>query len=454
MMEEKNIIAIEIGSSKIKGALGSYAPTGTLTVKAVEEEPLLDWVRYGAVSNVEETSRLVNRIIRKIENRVAPSKVTTVYVALGGRSCCSMRRDVERNLPEEREITEQILSELRSEAASAPLPDRDLLAVVPRQYVIDKTEVSRPKGTVGHNIRFSANLITCRLPTKRNIDILFNDKLQLEIGGYEVRQLALGDLVLTSEEKKLGCMLVDFGAETTTVSIYKKGRLQYLNTLPMGSRNITRDITSLNYLEEKAEELKRKQGNASSNVAAVAHANGIDYTTLNNLVSHRAGEIIANINKQIEYAGYTASQLSGGIVIVGRGSRLAGFNERLQTKTTMKIRSGSISQPEVRIADSRISASDAADVISVLYKAAIHGARECLKMDVVNLEEEPEEDTASLTEETIEPIVENPVPEPARKKKGFMATLRSIKDNLGSALLPIEEPEEDEDEKVLQDDPD
>lgn len=365
-----------------------------------------------------------------------------------------MRRDVERNLPEEREITEQILSELRSEAASAPLPDRDLLAVVPRQYVIDKTEVSRPKGTVGHNIRFSANLITCRLPTKRNIDILFNDKLQLEIGGYEVRQLALGDLVLTSEEKKLGCMLVDFGAETTTVSIYKKGRLQYLNTLPMGSRNITRDITSLNYLEEKAEELKRKQGNASSNVAAVAHANGIDYTTLNNLVSHRAGEIIANINKQIEYAGYTASQLSGGIVIVGRGSRLAGFNERLQTKTTMKIRSGSISQPEVRIADSRISASDAADVISVLYKAAIHGARECLKMDVVNLEEEPEEDTASLTEETIEPIVENPVPEPARKKKGFMATLRSIKDNLGSALLPIEEPEEDEDEKVLQDDPD
>lgn len=38
-MEEKNIIAIEIGSSKIKGALGSFSPNGILTVKAVEEEP-------------------------------------------------------------------------------------------------------------------------------------------------------------------------------------------------------------------------------------------------------------------------------------------------------------------------------------------------------------------------------------------------------------------------------
>ena len=294
-MEEKNIIAIEIGSSKIKGALGSFSPNGILTVKAVEEEPLLDWVRYGAVSNVEETSRLVNRIIRKIENRVAPSKVATVYVALGGRSCCSMRREVERNLNEEREITEDILADLRIQAASVSLPDRDLLAVVPRQYVIDKAEVSRPKGTVGRNVRLSANLITCRLPTKRNIDILFNDKLQLPIGGYEVRQLALGDLVLTHEEKKLGCMLVDFGAETTTVSIYKNGHLQYLNTIPMGSRNITRDITSLNLLEERAEELKRKEGHASGNI--VTQHNSFDHAELNNLVSHRAGEIIANIHK-------------------------------------------------------------------------------------------------------------------------------------------------------------
>ena len=34
-------------------------------------------------------------------------------------------------------------------------------------------------------------------------------------------------MILTPEEKRLGCMLVDMGAETTTVSIYKEGHLVY-----------------------------------------------------------------------------------------------------------------------------------------------------------------------------------------------------------------------------------
>lgn len=449
-MEEKNIVAIEIGSSKIEGALGTYSPSGVLTVRAVEEEPLLDWVRYGAVSNVEETAHIVSRIIRKIENRVAPQKVTTVYVALGGRSCCSMRRDVEQQLPEEREITEDILAALRDEAASTPLPDRDLFAVVTRQYTIDKSVVSRPKGTVGRNVRFSANLITCRLPSKRNIDLLFKDKLQLTIGGYEVRQLALGDLVLTPDEKRLGCMLVDFGAETTAVSIYKHGHLQYMATLPLGSRNITRDITALNYLEEKAEEIKRKEGNASGNVTAMQHLNGIDYTAVNNYVSHRSGEIIANIRKQIELAGYRSSDLSAGIVIVGRGARLAGFNDRLSSTTAMKIRVGGISSPNIRIADSRISATDSADVIAVLYKAAIHGAVECLKSDIVELVPDDEPETELVADES-ELVTEigNPEPEPAKKKK--KKWYNRVRDSIGNFL---DEGDDDDDDGTLDEDPD
>lgn len=452
-MEETNIVAIEIGSSKIKGALGSYSPTGVLTVKAVEEEPLTDWVRYGAVSNVEETSHLVSRIIRKIENRIAPRKIESVWVALGGRSCHSEPRDVDLSLPEEQEITSNMLKRLHEEAAATPLTDRDLLAVVPRQYVVDKSVVAKPKGTVGRNIRFSANLITCRLPSKRNIDLLFNDKLKLKIGGYEVRQLALGDLVLTSEEKRLGCMLVDFGAETTAVSIYKHGYLQYLATLPMGSRNITRDLTALNYLEEKAEEIKRQYGNAAANVTSTQQINGIDMSQVNNFVSYRAGEIIANIRKQIEYAGFKTSDLSAGIIIVGRGSRLTGFTDRLATNTTMKLRTGAITSPEIRIADSRISQSDEADVISVLYKAALHGAKECLTSDVVELVEEDIPETELVPEEpkdTIEEMSEPSTP-PAKKPKkpGLFSKWRQKFDEIIN-----ENDDEDDDSDVLVDDQD
>lgn len=454
-MEETNIIAIEIGSSRIKGALGSFSPSGILTVKAVEEEPLLDWVRYGAVVNVEETSRLVNRIIRKIENRIVPQKIARAYVSLGGRSCCSTPRVIDRKFREEQEITDTVLHQLRDEVAETPLPDRDLFAVVPRQYIVDKREEKSPKGTMGSNIRFSANLITCRLTTKRNIDILFNDKLGLEIGGYEVRQLALGDLVLTNEEKRLGCMLVDFGAETVAVSIYKHGHLQYMATIPMGSRNITRDLTNLNYLEEKAEEMKIKYGNAASTVQSTQQLNGVDCTAVNNYVSHRAAEIIFNIRKQIDLAGFKNFDLPAGIIIVGRGAKLIGFNDRLASVTSMKLRTGAISSPDIRIVDSSISASDAADVISVLYKAAVHGAKECLTANVVELLDDSDSTliTEATNEEVLEPVVEEIAVDSSNntakaKKKWWKIASDRLKDLIDDSY------EDEDDDELLRDDRD
>ena len=137
-MEEKNIIAIEIGSSKVRGAIGNYSPNGVLTVQAVEEESMLEWVRYGAVSNIEEVALLVNRIIRKIENRVSPRKVTSVYVGVGGRSFCTLPREVEMQFAEDVEITDEIIDDLVREAAVSPYCDKELLEVVPREFFVDK----------------------------------------------------------------------------------------------------------------------------------------------------------------------------------------------------------------------------------------------------------------------------------------------------------------------------
>lgn len=445
MMEEKNIIAIEIGSSKVKGAIGSFNTGGILTVQAVEEEPLLDWVRYGAVSNVEEVATLVARVVRKIENRVSPRKVTTVYVGIGGRSFCTVPRDVERQLPDEMEITDDVLTRLEQDVRVSPYPDREMLAVVPREYVIDNSRVVRPKGTVGRKIRMSANLVTCRPQTKRNLERLFTEKLKLQVGGYQVRQLALGDLILTSDECRLGCMLVDFGAETTTVSIYKHGRLQYMATLPLGSRNITRDITKLNFLEEKAEELKCNMGNASGTQSQYPSLGSIDYTAVNNYVSHRASEIIANIKEQIKLAGFTTAELPAGIVIVGRGARLAGFNERLAAVTALPVRSGNITMPEIRFSSSVISSADASDVISVLYKAALDGAAECLTAPAVAMDAETEPEPEPEPETKTEDIEMPTEPDPRPRKKWF----DKLKDAITNAM---DDSDGDEDESDFKDD--
>lgn len=374
-MEQKNIVAIEIGSSKIRGALGVIDSNGILSINAVEDENLVDCVRYGIIQNVAEVGNRINTILGRLEAKAPGRKITGVYVALGGKSLRATRTEQNRQYSTEVEITADMVKQLNVEALSTTLADRDILEVTPCEYFVDRHLVKRPEGSLGRNLQATLNLITARSVMKRNLRQLLENRLRLDVKGYVVRQLAQADLVITNDEKRLGCMLVDFGAETTTVSIYRGGALQYLATIPMGSRNITRDIASLNHLEEQAESLKKQGGNAIPGSQQSAF-DAQEFVEINNYVSARAGEIIANINEQIKLARLTPSQLAAGIIIVGNGAKLKGFIDRLAKVTTLKVRAGSMPMSNIRILDPCIRVSEAIDVIAVLNAVALVAA-EC-----------------------------------------------------------------------------
>lgn len=414
MEEEKYIVALEVGSSKIKGAVGVVDPAGTLTVKAVEEEKLVDSVRYGCVRNVAEVSRAIRAIIDRLELRESPRKIEGVYLAVGGRSLLSSVIDVERRLPTEMEITGEMIDDIFSEALSQPLHERAVIDVTPREFRVNGSPANRPVGNYGSSIVASLNLISCRAQLINNLRLVVEDRLHLKIRDIFVRQLIEGDLVLSNDEKRLGCMLVDFGAETTTVSIYKNGALQYLQTIPLGSRNITIDITSLNHLEERAEELKISGGNALTGADSAqnptAAFSGSDFTEINHYVAARAGEIIANINEQMNLAGFKPETLPAGIIVVGQGARLNGFNRRLEKMTKTKVRVG-MPGGRIRLADSHIQPGDAVDVISLLA-AASRDAAECTSRPAVQqpvIMEQPE-----VVPEVAATVVEEPA---ARKSQ-------------------------------------
>lgn len=436
-MEQKYIVAIEIGSSKIKGAVGAVDETGALTVLNIEEEKLIDCVRYGCIQNVEEVSNRVSRIIRLLEenNSISPRKIKGVYVGMGGRSLSASSREIQRQLPDELEITERIIEQIKDEARATNISERDVVDVLPRSFTIDNQPAINPVGIFGQQINANLNLLTCKPQIKRNLNRVLGERLQLAINGYVVRPIAVADLVLSDDEKRLGCMLVDFGAETTTVSIYKDGALHYLETIPLGSRNITRDITSINHLEEKAEELKKAVGcaNPQEQVGKKNAVDGIDVAEVNNYVQARAGEIAANIIEQIKYAAYKPADLPAGIVVVGGGAKLKGFNSLLEAQSAMKVRSGA-PLGLIRITDNRIQPSDSVDVISILMSAIRISAIECLEKEPSTIDETIIETPKEETKE------ENKEKEP--KEKGS-----SLMDRLKSRLARIMEDEEDDDDE-------
>ena len=442
-MEPKYIVGIEIGSSKIKGAVGYVDAKGSLSVQTVEEQPLIDCVRYGVIQNVEIVANTVDDILRRIEERMTPRKVESIYVAVGGMSLCTTRMEVQRQLPEEQEITRAITAQLKTEGSNTAITDRDVIGYAPLTYLIDGKTSEHPEGTYGTNIRLQLNLISCRSRLKCNINRVLAEKLNLKINNYVIRPTAQADLVLTSEEKRSGCMFVDFGAETTTVGIYKKGSLQYLATIPMGSRNITRDLTALLHLEEHAERVKRTMASASmSGIPSHQTVDNVDVNDINSYVSARAGEIIANICEQVKFAGYKPNELPGGIIVVGGGAKLRDFITRLESDSNMKVRLGAPAQ-NVRIADGRIQPTDAVDIISVLY-AALPEAVECMPEPPVQIPD-PIVDTApeAPDEDEIQPEPEpEPYVAPKPKRKNIFSRLG---DRISSLMTDNDDDMEDDD---------
>lgn len=455
-MNETTIVALEVGSSKIKGAVGVIDETGSITVQAVEEESLLDSVRYGIVSNAEDVAFHALKLLDRLEQRFGGRTIQGAYVAIGGRSLRSEGREKEILLPQEMEITQDIIEELINETASTVSPNRELLDVVPRSFYVDKSRVGKPIGSLGSSVKMQSNIITCRQQLKRNLRHLVEEKLGLDIYGYEVRPLVEADFVLTQEEKRLGCVMVDCGAETTTVSVYKHGHLQFLSTLPMGSRNITRDLTHLSMLEERAEEVKHQYGDVSGNTPAPAD-DSIDINQVNKYVACRAEEIILNIIEQINESGLESKDLPGGVILIGRGSRLAGFSDRLSDISKLKIRFGNPVRSDLRVADRRTLMADSVDVISTLYAAAHHNPTECLTTAIAPEEPEKEFEVEEVaTEVAKETAPEIAIDEGKTKSERPKKPGRKLFDSFLSRLSTLTDymMEESEDDGVMESDED
>lgn len=435
MNTEKYIAALDISSSKIAGVVGILHPGGHCDIIAAEQEKHVESVRYGHIQNLEETSRRVARVIENLERNplVAPRKISGVFVGLNGMSMRSLTTTVTKQLAEETEITTEIIEQLRRQALDTAIDNTlEVVDAVDRIYTVGKTETHNPKGSVGDSISAVFDLMVCRPGLRRNLERTVADKLGLRVD-YMVTSLATGLVVLPEEEKRLGCMLVDMGAETTTVTIYRKGFLCYMATIPLGARNITRDLTRLNLLEERAEEIKVTSGSALPiETASTLNLSGVKLSEVGAIVVARSEEIVANIVEQISYAHLTEKDLPAGIICIGGGAKLPGMTELLGRQSGLPVRLGRL-PAYVRVESPKIPVYDLIEPVSILYAGADLSDMVCL--------EEPKATELPATGQANDPEEEEqPKMKPGPKKPGWADKLKR---GLSNIFIPKNEDESD-----------
>lgn len=460
-MDLKTIVALEIGSSKIKGAVGSVAPDGSLSVLAVEEVPSANNVRYGRIQNIREVARLVSEVIRSLEGAraVQGRRVEGLAIALGGRSLGAHATESVIHFPQECEITEQQVARLKQEATRDYVSDTHVIeAVMPRKFYVNKTAVPRAVGSYGETLRGEFMLITCGKETHQNLERLRLDSVPAEEIRYALRPIAIADFVLTRDEKQVGAALIDVGAETTTVVTYKNGTLASLVTIPMGSALITRDLSvGLGITEEAAENIKKSLINLDPEDKNDRTPN---IKEIKGYARARAGEIIANAMHHINLSLTPLNALST-IVLTGGGSQLADFAKLVGQQSKIHVRMAAM--PEgISFHTPGRNTVDNIDIIALLAIAnRIPGLKGLSPIRPV----EPEEPVVVITPEA-KPAAKAPAPaqelaakaapaqEPA-KAAPAQEPVKPVVNTAPASRKPVSKRALDEDDdSLLEDDPD
>ena len=91
MVTNDLIVAIELGSSKIAGAVGRKCADGGLQVLAYASEPVSGFVRRGVVYNIDQTAQCLSNLINCLEPELNNITIDQVYVGVGGIPCTLSR---------------------------------------------------------------------------------------------------------------------------------------------------------------------------------------------------------------------------------------------------------------------------------------------------------------------------------------------------------------------------
>lgn len=378
------IAAIDLGTSCVVGIVGVKNPEGTLSIIAHEVENSAACIKRGCVHNVEGVANKVKGLIQKLENKLQGVKIGKVYVGVGGMSLRSVDHTVSRDLGEADIVSKEVIDALYKECRQYRPDMQDVLAVVSPTYYVDNRLVENPVGTLGSRIEARYKLIVSRPDFRSNIINSINKRANLEIAGILVSPLAMADVILSDDEKKLGCALIGFGAGVTTLTVYKGGNLVNLLVIPLGSDLITKDIMSLHILEAEAERIKCAYGSAmigKENDTRI-QVNSVDgvglreiaLEKLNMIVEARTRELLENVYAHLDET-RIQNDLGAGVVITGGGSALKNLKEAIQGRLKVNVRCSALREGVV--------SSEGINPVDPRYSVAIgllmQGTENCAK---------------------------------------------------------------------------
>ncbi len=303
-------------------------------------------VKKGFISDIEKLANLINELIGKAEDS-ANLKIKDVYLSISPLnsffiSFCNSKNIGGYEIEHENDV--QFLINDAVNLFQDNYAHSNIIHLFNFNFRTDKTNfVENPVGLVADSFESDINIVCTKNNIIKNFIKIFNN-INLKLEKFIFAPYVLGLLANLESPLSDSIMILDFGHEKTSLSIFRGQNYLFTTTVPLGSWHVTNDIAkSLNLSLDIAENLKHNHSSCkiigddqiqqyieSENLGSKSYKK-VSNNILNRIVNSRVEEIIDFLNNEISY--FIKNKMNfNKIVVTGEGSKIRGFYELLKQK--------------------------------------------------------------------------------------------------------------------------
>lgn len=342
MARELYYTSVDIGSNKVCAILARVGSEGELKVLGTGITPS-QGVQKGRIESINEVKAAVAASLEEAQRYVGRGVISGVYATVSGThiSCLNTKEAI-KDVEDLEGVTAQQLHKLIQSSFPKVDSTQEVLHVIPIGYDVDGLSgVRNPTGLHANEIQIEAHVVMGDAPTIKNT-VKAIEGSRVSVNSLVLQSLASAEATLTGDEREMGAVLVDIGAGTSDIAIYRYGNPWYSTVIPVGGSQLTRDLAvALRVPYYMAEEIKVKWGHALPELirpdeeVVIPGVQGqprrvVKRRGLCEPLNLRMVEILKLIMLRVSQAGMRQLP-TGGLVITGGVAEMAGLKELVES---------------------------------------------------------------------------------------------------------------------------
>jgi cell division protein FtsA len=327
----KNVLAIDIGSSKTVALIAEINDEPNITGVGIKKSR---GIKKGIIVNIEQAATSIKQAVNDAK-RMAGIDVNKAIVSISTAYTQNTKSHGIVNIPTKEITISEINRAIQQALYNANIPnDYIIIQALPYKFKIDDitSDIEDPEGMTGSRLEVSVHITMAQ---KSGVE---NTKKMLKAAGLKIENIVLSSFAsaissLNEDEKEQGCALVDIGATTSDLIIFKENSVRHIDFIGIGSYHITNDLAMALHTPVKEAELIKLNIAKYSNediieVPLIGDPNNTksaNISLIKEVMAARINETLIIINELIEKSGMKNKITS--IVMTGGFSKLANLRE-------------------------------------------------------------------------------------------------------------------------------